>query len=237
MEIFSYLWNNYLYVPGFNLLILTYLNFANFNLGTAIIIITVMLRITLLPFSIMEERGKLNSQEAAKEISDIRQSFKNDPVKLKEMIREALKRRKIYPWAKAISLIFQALVLLLLYQIFLGGINTEEKIHLLYPGVPRPDFINTNFLGLDLAQHNLSLAIIVGIYLFVSIMFSFWQRGFKVSKREQIFSILFPVSIAFALSLLPSVKSLFVLTSLAISTIISMFTLFIKLTINKAKQG
>ena len=131
----------------------------------------------------------------------------------------------------------QGVVLLLLYQIFITGINAKNNMQLLWPSIPRPDFINTQFLGLNLAEHSAMLAGIVAGYVFAELMIVYWLEKRQPSRKEQIFTILFPAFIFLALALLPSVKSIFVLTSLVVSSIISLFTSLIKLSLDKAKQG
>ncbi len=236
MEIITYIWEFYLYIPLFNLLVWLYLNYSFFNLGMAVVILTILLRIALLPFSIMTERGDFISSGLSREVAEIKKDFANDPVKQKQTIRDLLKKKKIRPWAKAVVLGVQALVLVLLYQVFLGGINTEEKLHLLYPGIPRPDFINTKFLWLNIAEPNLLITAIVAGYLFAQILIHAYNRRGGLSKKEQIFSIFFPAMIFLILAVLPSVKSIFVLTSLIFSSIISIIANLTKVAINQAKK-
>lgn len=237
MEIISVLWNNYLYIPGFNFLVWVYLNYSWYNLGISIIIITILLRIVLLPFTILNEKGKAASQKLGKEIAVIKQDMADDPVGQKEEIRKAFKQKKIRPWAKAVVLGIQGMALLLLYQIFITGVDGRANMQLLYSSVPRPDFINTTFLGINLSERNLGLAIIVAAYLFIEIMFVYWLNKKGRTRKEQIFALLFPAFLFIALAILPSVKSIFVLTSLIFSSIISVFIHITKLSWDKAKQG
>ena len=235
MEILTLIWEQYLYIPLFNFLVWLYLNYSLFNLGIAVIILTIILRIALLPFTILSERGKIVSQKLRKEMNEIEKDFSNDPIKKKATIRQLLKKKKIRPWAKTVVLGVQALVLILLYRVFVGGINTEEKLHLLYRGVSRPDFINTKFLTFDIAQPNLLLSPIFSLYIFSQILIRYWERRRALTKREQIYSLLFPASVFAILALLPSVKSVFILTSLLFSSIISIMTALVKISLKKAK--
>ncbi|MFA6254593.1 MAG: YidC/Oxa1 family membrane protein insertase [Patescibacteria group bacterium] len=236
MEILSLIWQQYLYLPLFNFLVWLYLNHSWYNLGVAVVILTIILRIALLPFTILSERGKLISLKLRQEIKQIKKDFASDPVQQKLMVRQLLKKKKIRPWAKAVVLGVQGLVLVLLYRVFMGGINTEAKLHLLYPGIPRPDFINTKFLWFDISERNLIMPAIVAGYLFGHIAINFWERRGETSKKEQIYSLLFPASVFLILAILPSVKSIFILTSLIFSSIISIITGLIRISINKAKQ-
>lgn len=236
MEIFIVFWNQYLYIPLYNFLIWLYLNYSAYNLGVAVIILTILLRLLLMPFTILVERGKIIGEAAERAVREIQRDFANDPVKQRHFIRRYLKRNKLRPWAKAVVLGVQGLVLVLLYQVFIGGINTQEKIPLLYSWIPRPDFINTQFFWFDIAQRNFFLAAIVAGYIFAEILIGQWEEKVKPTQQEQTFALFFPVMTFLVLAWLPSVKSLFILTSLLFSTIISMFTVLVKKSLTKAKK-
>jgi len=237
MEIFNFYWHYYLYVPLFNLLVWLYNNYSGYNLGVAVIILTVILRVILLPFSFLTERGKVVSEQARKEIREVDKDYANDPIKKKLAIRQILKRKKLRPWSNAVVLGVQAVVLILLYNVFIGGINTEAKLHLIYPGIDRPDFVNTHFLWFDIGEKNQLMALIAAAYLFLEIIIERWSQRHKLTRRDMIFIILFPLSVYFALSILPSVKSIFILTTLIFSTIISIITYLIKFSLKQAKQS
>ena len=235
MEILALIWNNYLYVPLFNLLIYIYLNFANYNLGLAVIILTIFLRVLLIPFTYFVERGKVVGDDLQRQVSQIMRDYANDPVKRKHAVRDALRASHIHPWAKAVVVGAQLLVLVLLYQVFVDGIS-GSKFHLLYSGIPRPDFIDTQFLWFDISQRSYILAAVVAFYLFFEIMLSNLRRQDKATQQDQMYTIFFPAGTFLVLVLLPSVKSIFILTSLVFSTIISLVTLGIKSNLTKIKE-
>ncbi len=238
MEIFSLIWDQYLYIPTFNLLVWTYSNHSFFNMGIAVIILTVGLRTLLLPFTILAEKGKIISEKLKIEINQIDKDYINDPVKRKEAIRKLLKKKKIRPWAKIIVLGSQLLVLFLLRRVFLGGIYTEEKRHMLYSQVSPPDFINTKFLWLDLSQKDLTITAITALCMFVFMMAGIWSSSDQPSKKERIYAVLLPIAFFLFLTLFPSVMSLFFLTSLIFSSIISIIIGLIKLGLkNKVKKA
>ncbi|HLC89820.1 MAG: hypothetical protein A2731_02860 [Candidatus Buchananbacteria bacterium RIFCSPHIGHO2_01_FULL_39_8] len=236
MEIFSVIWNQYLYIPLFNFLIWLYLTYSFYNLGIAVILLTLALRLVLLPFTILAERGKIISRELTKKIKEIEKDFSSDPIKKRQAVRKFLKKKRIRPWAKAIVLVVQAVVLILLYRVFIGGINTESKLHLLYPSIPRPDFINTKFLWFDIAQRDLIAPAIVAGYIFTQIIIKQWRKKDELNKKEQIYGILFPAFSFAILAVLPAVKSIFILTSLIFSTIITTITTLIILTAKNTKN-
>lgn len=236
MEIIFVFWNQYLYIPLYNFLVWLYLNYSYFNLGVAVITLTVVLRLVLLPFTILAERGKIAGKKAEEEVRQIQRDLANDPIKQRQLIRRYLKKVKMRPWAKAVVLGVQALVLLLLYQVFLSGINAQTNSPLLYPSIPRPDFINTKFLWFDIAQQNLAIAAIAAGYLLIEILIGQWEQRVKPTAEEQTFALLFPLATFLILAWLPAVKSLFILTSLIFSSIIDVIVIIVDKVASQAKK-
>lgn len=226
---FIAIWDTIIFKPLFNLLIVLYQGYTGYNLGVAVIYMTILLRLVLLPLSIMSEQGKEFYRRIQAKIAEAQRDYADDPVRQKQAIRELLRRHKIRPWTRVVVLLFHVLILIALYQVFVGGL-TRQKFGALYPSVAVPDFINTtlacfdrvkNIACLDIAQPNLWFAGAVAAVLFIEI--SLAQRGLKgkLSKPEIVYRLLFPAVTFIALALLPSVKSVFILTSLLFSIIIS----------------
>jgi len=196
-----------------NFLIWLYNGPAFGNLGVAIIYLTVFVRIALLPFTIVSERSKILYEKLGQKVKTIEHDFKNDPIQRNEIIRQTMREHRVSPWAKVVVLGVQALILVLLYQVFIGGIN--GKLGDLYFWVTRPDFINTNFLGFDLGQRTFFWSGLVGVVLFLEIYFD--HRGRPLTKSDVLYQVAFPGGIFLILWLLPMAKSVFILTSLIFS--------------------
>jgi len=217
----SWFWTTCLYTPLFNALIWLYNGVAEQHFGWAIILLTVALRILLLPLSILSERNKHIYARVEEEIKEIERAFKNDAEQMKDRIRELLRRHRVSPWARTASLGLQALVLIVLYQVFMAGINMNN-FDVLYPSVSAPDFVYTYFLGSDLGKRSWFWSAFVGVWLFLEIS-SEQRRHDKetITKADQFYRVAFPVFSFLALFLLPAAKSIFILTSMAFSFIIA----------------
>ncbi len=215
----STIWHDFLYSPLLNFLIWLYNDPAFGNLGVAIIYLTLIVRIVLLPFTIVSERSKILYEKLAQKIKKIEQDFKNDPIQQNEVIRQTMKEYRVSPWAKVIVLGVQALILILLYQVFIGGIN--GKLGDLYSWVVHPDYINTKFLGFDLGARSLFWSGLVGVVLFFEIYFD--HRGRPLTKSDVLYQIVFPGGIFLILWFLPMAKSIFILTSLLFSYLVILF--------------
>ena len=226
------LWHDFLYTPLLNLLILLYNGLAFGHLGLAIIYLTFIIRIALLPFTVVSERSKMLYEKLGEKIARIEHDFKNDPVQKNEIIRQVMREHRVSPWAKVLVLAGQALILVLLYQVFVGGIN--GKLTDLYSWVRTPDFINTNFLGYDLGERSLLWSGIVGIILFLEIYLDQRSHGSPLTKSDVFYQVFFPLAVFLIFWALPMAKSIFILTSLIFSFLIIIVRQRIKIKIRIA---
>ncbi len=220
---FTALWNQFLFDPLFNALMFFYNTIANYSMGWAVVCLTIALRIVLLPLSFADKSSDFYAKLAAK-IHEVDRDHPNDPVKRREIVRIILRRNHVWPWAKVISLGIQLIALIVLYQVFVGGIRETKYAHL-YPFVRQPDYLETRFnlFGLypfDISQNSVVVSLVVAMTLFVSITFSQSGKRHLLSSRDLWYRVLFPLFTFFALVILPSVKAVFILTSILISIMI-----------------
>ncbi len=219
---FGFIWNEILYRPLFNVLIWLYNTVTDHNLGWAVILLTIGLRIVMLPLSIIEEMNKIKNEQLKAEIRTVAKEFKYDKILQKEQVRKMIKKRKVRPWAKTLGLGLQLLALVLLYQVFLRGITGEKIIKIIYDWVDFPGTINTKFYGFNLGMtHDIIWPGIVAIFLLAEIYLEFRRSDRVPTKTDLIYFIFFPLVSFYILWMLPMVKSLFVLTSIVFSVIIN----------------
>lgn len=219
---FSYIWFTYLYQPLFNVLIWIYSNWAGQNLGWAVVYLTIALRVVMLPLSIISERNAMRQEKFEEEVALKMKSFKHDPIAQKEELKKVMKKYKISPWAKTVMLLVQVLVLILLYQVFVRGITGEKMIKLLYPWmVDFPGKINTVFYGYEIGRlHDSLWAGVTALYLFGSIFLENRHRK-KWESAQVIYLVVFPLFTFAILWVLPMVKSLFILTTMVFSDMLT----------------
>lgn len=209
-------WHDYLYTPLLNFLIFLYNGPALGNLGLAVIELTVLLRVLLLPLTVLEERSRFQYERLSRRIEEIERDFKTDHIKQKEKIRELLREHKVSYWSKVLVLGIQFVVLVLLYQVFVGGIRFTAH-EALYSWVTAPVKVNTDFFGFNLAERSVFWPAAVGVLLFLEIYAVQKQREHLVTRSDVMYLILFPIFSFVVLLLLPMVKSIFVLTSMLFS--------------------
>ena len=231
------IWNEFLYEPVFNGLIWIYNNWSDQNMGWSIVYLTVILRAVLLPFTLVSEKARASNVELEKEITRLNKELANDPILRKEEIRRVLRQRRVKPWAKAVVLGIQGLVLVLLYQVFLRGITGEKILQILYPTIEFPGKINTDFYGFDLgAYHDWFWAGIVAVFLMLEIYIGFRRQKRGLTKSDLSYFVLFPFAVFLTLYFLPMVKALFILTSIIFSAIVHQFSMVLFRSNKKEKK-
>lgn len=207
-----------LWQPLFNLLILFYL-YLGHNLGIAIICLTLLIRAILYPLQDKASKSQLAMQAIQPKIKEIQKKFKGDREGQGKALMELYKSEKINPFSSFLVLLIQFPILIVLYRLFWQGIQEESFVYL-YSFVQRPDVINTNFLGINLDEPSVLLAIIVGIIFFVQAKLSAPKKSKdqepgKKSAFSEMFQkqmlYLFPVLIVVILLKLPSALGLYLL--------------------------
>jgi len=213
------IWHDYLYTPLLNVLIFFYNGPAFGHLGVAIIELTIILRLLLLPLSILDERNRYRYEKLDRYVQTIKQDFKDDPIKMKEKVRELLRHHKVNYWSKVGLLGIQLIVLILLYQVFVGGIKFTKHEEL-YSWVQMPDQINTLFLGFDIGERSMFWAAVVAALLFAKIYTEQKQRVHLVTKSDIMYLFTFPLFTFVILAVLPMVKALFILTTMLFTMLV-----------------
>lgn len=165
------LFNTLIYDPIYNLLIFLMGTFSWIDLGLAVVLVTVLVKLVLFPLS----RGAVKTQEAMKvakpELDEITARFKKlekpTPEERQQMGKETLEIYKKYgirPFASFFVILIQIPIFLALYWIFYNGGLPDIKFDVLYSFVTAPAVIDMTFLHvIDVSGRSVILALIAGI--------------------------------------------------------------------------
>lgn len=234
MDFLLGVWQLYLYQPLVNVLVYIYNTYAQQNLGWAVVYLTILLRLVLLPFSIISERNKMQYEHMEEDLKEAERYYRADPIYLKQYVRYLARKYKIRPWAKTVVLFIQLLVLVLLYQVFITGIQGTQLARILYSGVEYPGKLNTIFftwqygsaaaqnIAFNLGERSLLWPALVGLVLIIDIVIHLRLKKSKIVSSEWTYLFVFPIASFLLLWYLPMVKSIFILTSLAFSYVLSL---------------
>ena len=169
-----------LYQPLFNLLIFLVWLIPGHNVAWAIIILTIIIRLILLPSSLNATRQQKRMRDLQPEIQKLQAKYKGDKQKQSQELMKFYRANKVNPLGACLPLLIQLPILLVLYYVFLNGLNTS-RFDLLYSFMPRPETINTIFLGIDMAKADrFILPVIAGVLQFIQ----GWQITPKASPNQ-----------------------------------------------------
>jgi len=158
------------------------------DVGIAVIIMTILVRIVLFPLARTAIKTQIKMKEVAPEVEEIKRTVKKTEDQSRAIL--GLYREKgVRPFASFFLVLIQLPVLLGLYWVFaLGGL---PQIHeaILYPFVHIPPMVNMEFLGLiDMSKPSAILALLATATQFVYTRLSMGPRGQKTATEATLSS-------------------------------------------------
>lgn len=146
------LFNEIIYRPLFNALILIYDYLP--DMGVAVVLLTILVRIVLFPIFYKSAKDQAIMQKITPKIKEIQKSHKHDKEKQARALMELYREHKVNPLSGLALLLVQLPVLFALYGIASNGF-AAESLNYLYASVSRPESLNNYFLGLiDLTKRD-----------------------------------------------------------------------------------
>lgn len=140
-----------LYKPLYNLLAFLVWLVPGHNIGVAIILLTVLIRVALIPSSKHAIEAQKKIKDLNPEIEALKKKYPDKQEQARK-IMEFYKINKINPLSGCLPLLIQLPVFFILYYVFRTGLTTERYADLLYSFTPHLDTIKTGFLWVDLAK-------------------------------------------------------------------------------------
>lgn len=136
--------------------------------GIAVILLTIVIRLILLPFSLSAARTQLAMKVLEPKIQALKEKHKGDKEKEALETLALYREERVNPFASILTVFIQIPVLLALYFVFLyepfSVINTTR----LYTFTPIPDAVSLEFLGfISIAAKSMILAVVAGLTQFL----------------------------------------------------------------------
>lgn len=151
---------NIIFKPLYNFLVHIIGILPGGSVGLAVIIITILVKIVLLPFNIKTVVSQIQLKKIQPELDAIKKET-TDKTEQARKTMELYKKYGVSPFSGCLPLLIQIPVIISLYYVFFQGLTFDPE--LLYAGVTIPENVNTSFLGADLAGSSLVLAILAGV--------------------------------------------------------------------------
>lgn len=231
------LWNAIIYKPLVNILAVLIAIVPGGDLGIAVIILTILVKLILFPLSKRSIVSQAKMSLLTPELNKIKKSGASREEQAR-MTFDLYKKNKTNPFSGCLLVLIQIPIIFALYYVFLNELKFDNG--LLYSFVKTPEHINTLFLGLiDIGEKNIwLLAILAGVSQYFQAHFmpkstspvggNSFQENFAKSMQIQM-KYVFPFLVAFIAYSVSGAVALYWITS-------NVFTIFQQIHINKRKD-
>jgi YidC/Oxa1 family membrane protein insertase len=227
----SFLFDELLYRPILNFLVLLQNVVPGHDFGLAIIILTALIRLILWPLAGQSIRSQKALQEIQPEINKLKEKHKGDKAAQAKAIMDLYKSKNINPASGCLPLFIQLPILIALYYAFWNGLKSTIG-ESLYSFVHLNGGVNFLFLGLiDLSQKSIVLGVLAGALQYYQTKMIMPQKQKAQPEKEGSFSDDFsrmmstqmlyfmPIITVFIASTLPSGLALYWVTTSVFSII------------------
>jgi YidC/Oxa1 family membrane protein insertase len=133
------------------------------DVGIAVILLTIIIRLVLLPFSLSAARTQRAMRALEPKLAELKEKHKDNKEEHALKTLELYRTEKVNPFASILTIFIQLPVLLALYWVFFYEPFTVINTKLLYSFTPIPGTITDSLFGLiPLASKSIILAVLAG---------------------------------------------------------------------------
>ena len=173
------MFQTFFYQPILNLLVSLYNIVPGHDLGIAIIALTIIIKLILLPLSKKSLKSQKALQDLQPKVEELKKKYKDNKEELGRAMMGLYKNNKVNPLSSCLPLLIQMPFLYAVFWVFRDGF-AGESLDLVYSFISRPEAINTVSLGfIDLANKQPVIAILAGAA-------QYWQTKMLMAKRPKI---------------------------------------------------
>ncbi len=187
----SYLFHLFFYDPLYNALVFLIDIIPTADVGLAVIILTIFVKLILFPLSQKALETQTKVKGVQKEIDALKKQYqsKENREKLALETMAVYKRNNINPFAGFLTILIQIPLVFALYFIFSKGLPMIQ-VDLLYPFISIPPSPNMELLGVfNVAEKSIVAALLVGITQFFQAKFAFSGSGkIEIDPNNKSFS-------------------------------------------------
>ncbi len=165
---FGAIYHTIIYDPMYNGLIFLIEHIPSADVGIAVIILTILVRLILFPLSLKAIRTQFTMKKLEPELERLKEQYKSSREELARHTMELYRQHRVNPLSSFFFLIIQIFFIFGLYAVFIYGKLPDIRTELLYSFIPTPEVVNMHFLGLiDMAGKSVVLALLAGVTQFI----------------------------------------------------------------------
>jgi len=168
---FKGFFNAVVYEPLFNLLALFVVIIPGNNLGVAVVLVTLVAKLVLAPFSYSALVAQVKNKKIAPFVEKVKKQYPDNKQLQAQKQLEIYKTMKVNPFSGCLPTLFQFFILIGLYTLFNGN-PFADATHL-YSFMSMPETVNNHFLWIsNIAEPSVVLAVIAGLSQYLQIRLS-----------------------------------------------------------------
>jgi YidC/Oxa1 family membrane protein insertase len=179
-------YHEFIFKPLYNSLIGLMDVFPWMDVGLAVIVFTVIVRLILFPLSKKATLTQVKMKEIEPEVNMIKVKYAKDRQTQGLKTMELYKSKGIHPFSGVLLLIIQLPILLAIISVFYKITPTIDPLLLYNSFIHIPaQAAKASFLGLDITKPSLILSLVTAVIQFLQIHFSIASIQAKASKNTQ----------------------------------------------------
>ena len=169
----SSFFNAVFYNPIYNLLVALMAAIPGGDVGIAVIILTLFVRLVLLPFSLSAARTQRAMRLLEPKLAELREKHKDNKEEQAVKTLELYRTERVNPFASILTVFIQIPVLLALFWVFYYEPFATLDTVRLYAFTPTPDVVQGSLFGLiPMAEKSIVLALLAGVTQYLQAMFA-----------------------------------------------------------------
>ncbi|OGG43158.1 hypothetical protein A2841_01630 [Candidatus Kaiserbacteria bacterium RIFCSPHIGHO2_01_FULL_48_10] len=156
--------HTFFYNPIYNLLVALVALTPGGDVGVAVIVLTIIIRLILLPLSLSAARTQRAMRALEPKLAELKEKHKDNKEEQALKTLELYRTERVNPFASILTVLVQLPVLLGLYWVFYYEPFTVLNIELLYSFTPVPGTITDSLFGVvSLGSKSITLAILAAV--------------------------------------------------------------------------
>lgn len=144
----SGLFHDYLYVPIYNLLIFFVDIVPGGDIGLAVVLVTLLVKIVIMPLSLRAVHTQRRMKLIEPQLKELKEKYKDDKQRQAQEMMALYRENNIRPFASILGILIQLPIIIALYLVFSRESLSEVNLELLYSFIAVPAQISPLFLGI-----------------------------------------------------------------------------------------
>jgi len=173
------IFQTFFYQPIFNLVIFLYNIVPGHDLGVVIILLTIIIKLLLLPLSKKALQSQKALQDLQPQIEELKRKYKDKKEEMGRAMMDLYKTNKVNPLSSCLPLLIQLPFLWAVFRVFSNGFENGH-LDLVYSFISKPESVNYISFGfINLHERNIPFAVLAGLA-------QFWQSKMMMTKRPAV---------------------------------------------------